>query len=167
MNARTYDPSKLSGFLLNEFRHYGGLTAAQIDELHSKPATAQINVSYIVQAFKIAQEHGVKKPKVQLAGFQFKLAPEYGANKDAIYIIETESGFDEYLGKIMNGVFLPGWTCTQQQSSRILAAAANPFEAVVAFGKQFGKCSICNRPLSDPESVAAGVGPICRSKFGW
>lgn len=28
-----------------------------------------------------------------------------------------------------------------------------------------GKCGVCNRPLTDPESVELGVGPVCRSKF--
>ena len=27
-------------------------------------------------------------------------------------------------------------------------------------------CSVCGKPLSDPESVKAGIGPLCRAK-GW
>ncbi len=27
-------------------------------------------------------------------------------------------------------------------------------------------CQVCGRPLSDPDSVAAGIGPICASKQG-
>lgn len=29
-----------------------------------------------------------------------------------------------------------------------------------------GKCGRCRRPLTDPDSIACGVGPVCRSK-GW
>lgn len=29
---------------------------------------------------------------------------------------------------------------------------------------QFGRCRICHRPLSNPESAKLGVGPICASK---
>lgn len=32
--------------------------------------------------------------------------------------------------------------------------------------KQVGYCGICGRPLSNPASVAAGVGPICGGKHG-
>lgn len=38
------------------------------------------------------------------------------------------------------------------------------------YGKQYairsGKCYVCNRKLTTPESVAAGIGPICASKRG-
>jgi hypothetical protein len=27
-------------------------------------------------------------------------------------------------------------------------------------------CSVCNKPLTDPESIKAGIGPLCRAK-GW
>lgn len=29
-----------------------------------------------------------------------------------------------------------------------------------------GRCSACRRPLTDPTSVALGIGPICREKLG-
>lgn len=29
-----------------------------------------------------------------------------------------------------------------------------------------GRCSACRRPLTDPDSVALGIGPICREKLG-
>jgi hypothetical protein len=28
------------------------------------------------------------------------------------------------------------------------------------------RCLVCNKPLTDPESIAQGVGPLCRAK-GW
>ena len=39
---------------------------------------------------------------------------------------------------------------------------APPNEAVE---KHMGivRCSVCSRPLTDPESVAAGIGPVCKS----
>lgn len=29
------------------------------------------------------------------------------------------------------------------------------------------RCKICRHPLSDPESIAKGVGPECAAKFAW
>ena len=29
-----------------------------------------------------------------------------------------------------------------------------------------GSCGACGRPLTDPESIAIGLGPICRGKVG-
>jgi hypothetical protein len=35
------------------------------------------------------------------------------------------------------------------------------------FGKKTGHCCICSKLLTNPESVAAGIGPICSGKMGW
>lgn len=43
----------------------------------------------------------------------------------------------------------------------------NPQEVLAAAGKRSGYCCICNRELSDPQSVRAGIGPVCAAKYGW
>lgn len=53
------------------------------------------------------------------------------------------------------------------QAEKVLARIAeNPMDALVAYGRKTGVCGVCRRRLSDPESVAAGIGPICASKVG-
>ena len=42
---------------------------------------------------------------------------------------------------------------------------ANPKAAAVLFGKHFTICACCGAPLSDPDSIAAGVGPVCATRF--
>lgn len=34
-----------------------------------------------------------------------------------------------------------------------------------AYGMFTGKCGICGRPLTDPESVGRGIGPDCLGKL--
>lgn len=34
-----------------------------------------------------------------------------------------------------------------------------------AYGKQTGRCMVCGRTLSNPESVAQGIGPVCSARF--
>lgn len=34
-------------------------------------------------------------------------------------------------------------------------------------GQQTGICSCCNAELTNPESIALGIGPICREKWGF
>lgn len=41
------------------------------------------------------------------------------------------------------------------------AGTAESLEAELAGA---GRCKRCGRPLTDPESIAAGIGPDCRSK---
>lgn len=40
-------------------------------------------------------------------------------------------------------------------------------EEAAAFGKTHGFCVCCGRLLTDPESVAAGIGPVCAKKTIW
>lgn len=47
------------------------------------------------------------------------------------------------------------------------AIAADPQKAAVEYGKQLGECSMCGRTLTDADSIAAGIGPICAAKAGW
>jgi hypothetical protein len=57
------------------------------------------------------------------------------------------------------------------QYSDIVAAAnflVRNASKVGEFGRQYalrsGKCYVCNRKLTTPESIAVGIGPICQSK---
>jgi hypothetical protein len=162
MMTTTYDPRKLTGALLAAYKRHGGLTLREIAQIEQKP----LDVSHIWQAFEAARGNGVARPRIHVDGYTFKMAPETGANAGAIYVTEDTSGFNEYLGKIMEGRFIAARACVPEQRDAILAAAANPLEAVLAFGRKYGKCSICARPLTDPESVRMGIGPICRQRFG-
>lgn len=46
------------------------------------------------------------------------------------------------------------------------ALLADPSKAAVEYGHRTGSCCICGRTLTDPASIAAGIGPICAGKFG-
>lgn len=43
-------------------------------------------------------------------------------------------------------------------------AEAGPAKAAQLYGQEIGRCSRCNRHLTDDESRAAGMGPDCRSR---
>lgn len=42
---------------------------------------------------------------------------------------------------------------------------ADPKAAAIAYGKATGNCCICSKTLTNPESIAAGIGPVCAGKF--
>lgn len=55
----------------------------------------------------------------------------------------------------------------REASARVLAAiAVDPIAALKLYGHSLGRCGVCNRTLTDEASRAAGIGPICQSKFG-
>lgn len=40
-------------------------------------------------------------------------------------------------------------------------------EAAVRYGHELGHCAICGRVLTDADSRAKGIGPICAERVGW
>ena len=42
-----------------------------------------------------------------------------------------------------------------------------PWEEAAAFGRRFSFCVNCGAELDDPNSVAAGYGPVCAKNHGW
>ena len=52
----------------------------------------------------------------------------------------------------------------RDERTTILATIAADDEALARYGRETGTCGVCHRTLTDPESVALGIGPICRGK---
>ena len=44
---------------------------------------------------------------------------------------------------------------------------ADPAAAARRYGLEIGECSVCARGLTDPESRANGIGPVCGRRFTW
>jgi hypothetical protein len=51
---------------------------------------------------------------------------------------------------------------------RVLEVIAEDVRAAaIRYGKELGRCSQCNRTLTNPDSIIAGIGPWCAQKAGW
>lgn len=62
------------------------------------------------------------------------------------------------------GMQRPGQAYRGQIREQLKAIIADPEEAMKAYGRLTGTCGACGRHLEDAESIAAGMGPYCRSK---
>jgi hypothetical protein len=137
---------------------------------------AKIAVERIEQAFATAAANGLKRLTLRLAtttvvdgketlkrAFTFTPAPATGKNPGAIYVKQG----DEYLGKVVAGAFKCVATCGDERRDEIVAVAGDPAKAAVAYGKVVGACAICARELTDPESIARGIGPICAERYAF
>jgi len=52
------------------------------------------------------------------------------------------------------------------ERGQVLALIAQDHTAASrAYGQHTGTCGVCSRTLSNPESVAAGIGPVCASRI--
>lgn len=135
--------------------------AAERAEL-AQPA-AKVDFSRIMEAMSKAREAGIKTPIVRLEAGKLSLAPLSGKNPGCIYFKDGET----YLGKITpQGDFMRSRDCTDASISALVAAAADPLAAMVAYGRRTGTCSCCGRELTNKLSIELGIGPICRARFG-
>jgi len=163
--------------LLDGVRKFGSLTPGQLaaaekaitrrNEARAARAAREaaapvVDIDRIARAFDAAQTSGIKRPKLALGDFRFSLAPATGVNAGALYV---KTG-DLYLGKIAGGKFTRSRDCSDAQQADILVACADPFAAAVAHGQRTGQCSCCGRELTNAESIALGIGPICRANWG-
>ena len=53
----------------------------------------------------------------------------------------------------------------REERTTIVATIAADDEALARYGRETGTCGVCHRTLTDPESVALGIGPVCRQGF--
>ena len=129
----------------------------------SVAASNPIDTSAIRDLFDGAKSRGLKKPGIWYGDLKISEAPMTGTNAGALYV--KQSG--NYVGKIVGSTFHPAWGVKQAPIlADLLTIAAEPAEALRAKGKETGKCCCCGRELTDPESVAAGIGPICATSWG-
>jgi Family of unknown function (DUF6011) len=115
-------------------------------------------------AYTAAKAKGltVRNPKITIGGMTISPAKAHSANPGALYV---KAG-DQYLGKIAGGRFHAAFSCTAEQSAKVLEFVANPAEAAKVYGQETGTCCICNATLRS-EWRLKGIGPICAEKFGF
>lgn len=91
----------------------------------------------------------------------------YAVNADAghlaFYRIEvSDKGFyTVYLQTSDELIRLP-WPTAKGVLTKI---EQDPKAAAIRYGKELGICGVCHRTLTNEESRARGIGPVCASKF--
>ena len=96
---------------------------------------------------------------------EFSPAPNGGRNPGAIYVTLNQV----YMGRLQNGLFIPSSMYLRDGDllERVRAIVADPAEASRASGLNIGICACCGLTLTNPESIARGIGPICAGKWGF
>ena len=54
-----------------------------------------------------------------------------------------------------------------ERAAAVKLIAADPKAATVRYGRELGVCGVCGKVLTDEESRATGIGPVCRVRRGW
>lgn len=123
--------------------------------------------SRLFDTFKAARDRGLKRLTMRFSGIRIKPSRDL----QSLWVLsdtETEEGNygpqPKYLGKVTPQRIDP--RLSDDVKSVILEAASDPLTAAVRYGRETGSCSCCGRDLTNPDSIAAGIGPICREKYG-
>jgi hypothetical protein len=60
------------------------------------------------------------------------------------------------------------WERVRDKERRVMVLSTimkNPLGAAKDYGFQIGECGQCHTALTNPKSIAAGIGPVCIKKF--
>lgn len=166
--------------MLDVYRERGALTEAQLRGVQSTRAkcaardeernreraakNATVDLSPIHAMFAKAQAAGLNKLQYRAEGLVLSLAKPGSANPGAIYVKRRDG---TYVGKVVRQTFEARWETNEDDKAALRMIAENPAEAAERYGRKTGECSCCGRELTDPASIAAGIGPICATKWGF
>jgi len=194
-NALKPVPFAFAVSMMEDIAKYGSLSQGKLDAIHRmiareearkeareaaaaerKASAPSIDVMKIETAFAVAREKASRpgqlgtftKPlkltapnKVTLSFFPGSI----GSQWEGMLFVKAEDG--RKLGYIKGGKLFARRENTNEENAAILAAAADPETAVVAYAKAFSRCGVCGHQLLNDVSIARGIGPICAEKFGW
>lgn len=140
-----------------------GRKAAEERKAEAKPvSTAKLEACFAKAGASL------RAPRLRLAGLTIKPAKATSANAGALYVqgLAADKSENVYLGKIAGGKFYRSRDCSAEQEAKVLAACDDPLGAAVAYGRLTGACACCGRELTNSESIARGIGPICAEQWG-
>lgn len=137
--------------LLNERAHAYG---EDLDpaELTAARASALITELRDAPRAKVAA-HGIREGRYAYTTDGGATADHYRITRGGKIMTWTASGEYPYTGKGLNEALT--WI------------KENPREAAALFGQLTESCGRCGRELSDDDSRARGLGPICAGKSDW
>lgn len=109
------------------------------------------------------------EPKATVPDGRYAITGEDGTTD----FYRVKNGKGKWAGRIFVTLLLgsPG-DLREQNVSRVVTGTVlhkiiedGPEAACKRFGSELGVCGICGSPLTDPESIALGIGPVCRKRF--
>jgi hypothetical protein len=142
--------------------------AAKVDWLETQPVAQRNEVQDQPLRKRTAQPNGQNVP-VEVPAGRYAVTGEDGTTKFYRVDRPTEGRWVGYVFvKVQAGDDLYN-VYNRQARNTILAkiAADGVQEAMLRYGREIGNCGHCGRTLTNEESRAAGIGPVCRGKMGW
>ena len=152
-------------------------TEKQFNYLISLANAREVGDPKIVVAFLHQQQDEGKLTRQMASQFieSWKVKPQR-ALVTGYYSLHTPSGVIHYIHLVENrqktGTYTkvlvgdpPKWTYDNSFKDRLHEAHKMTAEEIAHFGHITRRCLICAAELTDPDSVARGVGPVCAKRI--
>lgn len=159
LKTESENGNEFAGSLLDSLKRYGSLTDGQVNAVRrnldkAKELTpSDIDISGLKGYYAVPDGDTRLKICVRKPGKNSRYHGWTFVDDGAAY------GSRQTYGKQA-----PGGTYTGKIQDQLRAILKDPLAAQKAYGHLTGVCGRCGRLLEDPESVAAGIGPICATK---
>lgn len=137
----------------------------------AKPATPAVSAdgAPIARFLQAARERGLKFPKARFLApgggeIRLSVAGDQSRYPGCIQVVVR----DQWIGRIEPSGVVSGGTLAGDAAvlDALATIAADPAAAAKAYGALMGRCSFCDKTITDEGSVEVGYGPICAKKFG-
>lgn len=156
----TYDRER-GVALWNELRdedRAGQLTFSRASETINALKTLRAELRLSKQA-STSDAAAPKRPEVP----EGRYAVETDEGHLAFYQVEVSSkGFFTVYLQTSDELRKMAWSTAQGVLVKI---EKDPKAASIRYGQELGVCGVCNRTLTNEESRAKGIGPVCESRF--
>lgn len=88
-------------------------------------------------------------------------------NKVGIFLVEeSKTSGNLYAKQRVEGASGKGkWEYAKGAIHKLQPQTRVSLDLAKAYGMETGTCMMCARTLTNPDSIKAGIGPICASKF--
>ena len=182
MEVLDKDERPFAGRLREAFAQRDTLTRNQFDVAvrMANERTEYLNRSARREATFDARKVDVSQTFAALDAAQIRIGRFFVGENTEVRVKRNHAGTsyyatiaDEYVGSVTaSGTFVPvhGRATSFRLPLRTIveglqAFGRDPRGHMMRYGHATGVCGVCGRALSDPESVALGIGPVCAGKL--
>jgi hypothetical protein len=115
------------------------------------PAAKFTRIQQLVQEKNLSLHLGVCKVVTFQSGAIGVVTPLFGGG--TFGVIDPDGSFRRFS------------KCTSEVFAVLQDVERRGLEAVQEIGRATGRCCVCSRTLTNEDSIAAGIGPVCAERF--
>lgn len=139
--------------------------SAEIKTGNLTKVKAHKSIEWLLRQAKVAVPvtSSVAHPQYDVPDGRYAIDSISGKNEIVFYRVTKNRNFYNVNMQISDNWVKVDWTKAQSVLRRIENAGWK--DAMLRYGQELEQCGHCGKPLTDDESRARGVGPVCLAKY--